>query len=68
MTPPVESSAQTVEIITIEELAARWKVKTSWVREHIRKRCDDPIPHKKLGHFIRFEWGGPELEKWFRRQ
>ena len=32
------------EVLTAEELASRWRVPESWVREQTRSRCLDPIP------------------------
>jgi hypothetical protein len=54
-----------VEIIDAKELAGRWQVPVSWIRED---RTDDPIPHVRLGKYVRFEWGSPALEQWFARR
>jgi hypothetical protein len=54
-----------VEIIDSEELAKRWSVPESWVRDQVRRRAQDPLPHVRLGKYIRFEWGSPELETWW---
>jgi hypothetical protein len=56
------------ENITVDELAARWGVRPSWVRAYVRRGASDPIPHVKLGKYVRFEWGSPELEAWFDRR
>ncbi len=56
------------EIIDAEELARRWGVPASWVYDHVRARCDDPIPATRLGKYVRFSWGSPKLEAWFQRQ
>lgn len=57
------------EIIDVRELARRWQVPASWVREYTRpERTDDPIPHVRLGKYVRFEWGSPRLEEWFARR
>jgi hypothetical protein len=40
------------EIIDSVELARRWVLPASWVRDHVRTRTTDPIPR----------WGSPELE------
>ena len=57
------------EIIDAKELATRWRVPVSWVREYTRgDRTDDPIPHVRLGKYMRFEWGSPPLEQWFARR
>ncbi len=55
------------EVIDAPTLASRWAVPASWVREQARTRATDPIPHLKLGRYLRFEWGSPELERWFGR-
>jgi hypothetical protein len=57
------------EIIDAKELARRWQVPPSWVREYTRPdRTDDPIPHVRLGKYVRFEWGSASLEEWFARR
>jgi hypothetical protein len=56
------------EVLTAEELAERWRVPASWVREQCRTRCSDPIPHIRLGRYVRFSWGSPELTEWWRRR
>ncbi len=56
------------EPIGPDELARRWGVNRSWVNEHIRARCADPIPHAKLGKNPRFSWGSPRLEAWWQRR
>lgn len=55
------------EWIGVAELARRWNAKPSWLYDHTRERCDDPIPHKNIGG-LKFPWGSPELEEWFTRQ
>ncbi len=56
------------EVLTAEELAQRWRVPPSWVREQSRSRCSDPIPHTRLGRYVRFSWGSPELRQWWTRR
>ncbi len=52
------------EIVDAKELASRWQVPVSWIREYTRPdRTDDPIPHVRLGKYVRFEWGSPALEQ-----
>ena len=55
------------EVIDSKELARRLVLPESWVRDHVRGRCDDPIPHIKVGRYIRFEWGSRELLEWWSR-
>src|SRR6266849_9154055 len=56
------------EVLTAGELASRWRLPESWVREQTRSRCGDPIPHVRLGRYIRFSWGSPELDQWWNRR
>jgi hypothetical protein len=58
------------ELLTSEEFADRLRVPASWVREQTRSRAleGDPIPHLRLGRYVRFRWGSPELEAWLRRR
>jgi predicted DNA-binding transcriptional regulator AlpA len=52
------------EFIDSKELAARWGLPESWIREHVRSRSLDPILHVRFGKYVRFRWGSPELEGW----
>jgi len=56
------------EIITCEQLAQRLNVPETWVRDQVRQRALDPIPHLKLGRYTRFLWASPELEAWINRR
>jgi len=56
------------EVLTAEELGQRWRVPESWIREQTRSRCADPIPHVRLGRYVRFSWGSPDLNNWWARR
>ena len=58
------------EIIDAAELAARLRVPPSWVRNRTRATTpkDGPIPHVRLGRYVRFLWASPELRGWLERQ
>jgi hypothetical protein len=57
------------EFINAKELAQRWCLPESWVREQVRRRSTvDPLPHVKFGKYVRFRWGSPELEAWAERR
>jgi hypothetical protein len=56
------------EVLKAEELAERWRVPESWIREQTRSRCADPIPHVRLGRYVRFSWGCPDLNAWWARR
>lgn len=52
------------EFIDSKELASRWALPESWIREQVRSRAADPLPHVHFGKYVRFRWGSPELEDW----
>jgi hypothetical protein len=68
--PGSKKPPERFELLTAEELAERLRVPPSWVREQTRSRAleGDPLPHLRLGRYIRFRWGSPELEAWLRRR
>ena len=51
------------EFIDSRELAARWAVPETWIRERVRTRCEDPLPHVRFGKYVRFRWGRPWLKR-----
>jgi hypothetical protein len=56
------------EFIDTRELARRLTVPPSWIRDQVRARSEDPLPHVNLGKYVRFLWGSPALELWIRRR
>ncbi len=54
------------ELLTPQELAARLKVKVSWVYEQSRSRAGirnpTPLPYRKVGKYLRFAWS--EIVEW----
>jgi hypothetical protein len=56
------------EFIDSKVLAERWALPESWVREQVRTRSADPLPHVRFGKYVRFRWGSPELEGWAARR
>lgn len=58
-----------LQVIDSTELAKRLNLPESWVRSRTnRKRTTDPIPHYRLGRYIRFNWGSAELLDWLNRR
>jgi hypothetical protein len=58
-----------LEVIDSIELAKRLSVPESWIRSRTnQKRTCDPIPHYRLGRYIRFSWRSAELSDWLQRQ
>jgi hypothetical protein len=58
-----------IEIIDAAEMAARLRVKESWVIEESKpSRTSDPIPVFRLGKHRRYRWGSPEMDAWLSRR
>jgi hypothetical protein len=62
------NAEQQYQFLDCKELASKWNLPESWVREHVRTRSGDPIPHVRFGKYVRFRWGSPELEAWAERR
>lgn len=56
------------QFIDSKQLASRWNVPETWVRERVRRRAEDPLPHVRFGKYVRFRWGSPELDAWAERR
>ena len=65
--PTTALNDPSIEIIDSKQLATRLRVPESWVRDRVRVRSDDPLPHVKIGRYVRFEWGSPDLVEWWAR-
>jgi hypothetical protein len=63
-----QTMAATWELIDATELAKRWSLPASWIREQTRSRATDPLPHVRFGKYVRFAWLSPELEQWLNRR
>lgn len=51
------------DLLTPEELAARLKVRKTWIYEKIRQRKSPyPFPHFRMGRYLRFSW--TEVSAW----
>jgi hypothetical protein len=62
------SVGQEKALMDSDELAAVLNVPVSWVREQTRSRAVDPIPHLRLGKYVRFIWSSAELQDWIARK
>lgn len=58
------------ELIDSAELAARWRVPESWIRNRTRSRTPESerIPCIRLGRYVRFDWGSLRLGEWLEKQ
>ena len=41
-------------LLTVREVAQLLKVPVSWVYDHARADCHNPLPHIKVGKYLRF--------------
>jgi len=42
------------QLLSVREVSKLLHVPVSWVYEHTRPRCANPLPHLKLGKYLRF--------------
>jgi len=66
--PELPNPQQTYEFLDCKELALRWNLPESWIRDQTRARSVDPIPRVQFGKYVRFRWGSPELKDWTERR
>lgn len=57
-----------IEFIDSKELARRWQLPETWIRDQVRTRATDPLPHVRFGKYVRFRWNSPELTQWALRR
>ncbi len=55
-----------MELIDVNELARRLSIPRTWIYDRTRQGASDPIPHLKLGKYVRFDWESPELRQWVK--
>lgn len=57
-------------LIDSAELAERWRVPESWIRNRTRARTprEEHIPCFRLGRYVRFEWNSTQLQEWLEKQ
>ena len=41
-------------LLTVSELSEILQVPVSWVYDHVRPSCQNPLPHIKIGKYVRF--------------
>lgn len=63
-----KSRTESFTYIDSKALAAIWGLPETWIRDQVRRRSADPLPHIKFGKYVRFRWGSPELEAWAERR
>jgi hypothetical protein len=73
MSSPMEkaesiSSQPVPHLAELKELAERWALPLSWLREACRSRCADPLPCVRLGRYVRVDLADPALSEWLNRR
>jgi excisionase family DNA binding protein len=63
---PVSITLKPEDILTPEELAARLKVRKSWVYEMTRSRNPNPLPRLNTGRYLRFDWA--QVVEWLTEE
>ena len=61
---PISAPFSPDDLISIEELAKRLHNTEAWVREKIRRRCQNPIPVMNAGRHLLFDW--IQVSEWLR--
>jgi len=56
------------KLVTLKELAERWNLPVSWLKEFSRTRCSDALPCYRLGRYVRVDPQSPELAAWLARR
>jgi excisionase family DNA binding protein len=55
-----------LELLDAAQIAELFKVPLSWVQQATRKRFKNPIPHFKVGHYVRFREA--DVREWLEKQ
>lgn len=66
--PEIADAHERYEFLDSKGLALKWNLPESWIREQVRSRSADALPHIRFGKYVRFRWRSPELEAWAERR
>jgi predicted DNA-binding transcriptional regulator AlpA len=55
-----------LELLDAQQIAELFKVPLTWVQQATRKRFRNPIPHFKIGHYVRFREA--DIREWLEKQ
>jgi hypothetical protein len=56
------------ELISLDELAARWQISAKKLRRACGARHSDPLPCIRIGYTVRFNLNDPRLAEWLERR
>jgi hypothetical protein len=68
MMSEIQETADVPQLVSLEELAERWHLPLTWLREACRSRCADPLPVYRCGRYVRVFIGDPALLDWLNRR
>ena len=54
------------DILTLNELCDRLKVRPGFVYDHLRPNCRKPLPAMRAGHLLRFSWRA--VSSWLQQE
>jgi hypothetical protein len=52
--PRVQEQSKAPRLFTVQEAAEQLGVDSQWLYCRKGKRCKDPVPHRKMGKYVRF--------------
>lgn len=55
------------KFLKAEELGELFGVRTRWIYDNVMPNSSDPIPHIRLGKYIRFNPDCPKFKAWLER-
>lgn len=55
-----------LELLDAKQVAELLNVKLSWVQQQPRSRVKDPLPHIKVGKYVRYQEAA--VREWLERQ
>lgn len=55
-----------LELLDARQIAELFKVPVTWVQQAARSRSKHPIPHFKIGHYVRFRES--DVREWLEKQ
>lgn len=55
------------KFLSPDELAGLFAVRARWIYDNVAPHSHDPIPHIRLGKYIRFNPDCPKFKAWLER-
>ena len=68
MKSEIQEAAHVPQLVSLEELAERWHLPLTWLREACRSRCADPLPVYRCGRYVPVDLNDSALAQWLNRR